>query len=176
MHIALLASDGLSPTEISRVLFCSRTTVYAVASRFVREGRAAFDDREGAARGRCSGRRRTSASRSCSKRTPPSSMAGCARAGAASSSPCNFQREARGGEPGDGSPRAPSAGVPLEEAAPRRARERILRGADRGEARQARRCPANDGGGRPLSSRTRPSWRPTPRWASAGCEKGDRGL
>jgi putative transposase len=45
MHIALLASDGLSPTEISRVLFCSRTTVYAVASRFLREGRAAFDDR-----------------------------------------------------------------------------------------------------------------------------------
>jgi DNA-directed RNA polymerase specialized sigma24 family protein len=39
MHIALLASDGLSPTEISRVLFCSRTTVYAVASRFLREGR-----------------------------------------------------------------------------------------------------------------------------------------
>jgi putative transposase len=45
MHVVLLASDGLSPTEISRVLFCSRTTVYAVASRFVREGRAAFDDR-----------------------------------------------------------------------------------------------------------------------------------
>lgn len=45
MHIALLASDGLSPTEISRLLFCSRTTVYAVASRFLREGRAAFDDR-----------------------------------------------------------------------------------------------------------------------------------
>ncbi|MCP0621787.1 helix-turn-helix domain-containing protein, partial [Salmonella enterica subsp. enterica serovar Kentucky] len=45
MHIALLASDGLSPTEISRVLFCSRTTVYAVVSRFLREGLAAFDDR-----------------------------------------------------------------------------------------------------------------------------------
>jgi transposase len=45
MHIALLASDGLSPTEISRALFCSRTTVYAVVSRFLREGRAAFDDR-----------------------------------------------------------------------------------------------------------------------------------
>jgi putative transposase len=45
MHIALLASDGLSPTQISRVLFCSRTTVYAVASRFLREGQAAFDDR-----------------------------------------------------------------------------------------------------------------------------------
>jgi putative transposase len=45
MHIALLASGGLSATEISRVLFCSRTTVYAVVSRFVGEGRAAFDDR-----------------------------------------------------------------------------------------------------------------------------------
>ena len=45
MHIALLASDGRSPTEIARVLFCSRTTVYAVVSRFVGEGRAAFDDR-----------------------------------------------------------------------------------------------------------------------------------
>src|SRR5215218_2148438 len=32
-----------------------------------------------AARDRCSGRRRTSASRSCSKRTLPSNMAGCAR-------------------------------------------------------------------------------------------------
>jgi putative transposase len=45
MHIALLASEGLSPTEIARVLFCSRTTVYAVVSRFVGESRAAFDDR-----------------------------------------------------------------------------------------------------------------------------------
>ena len=44
MHIALLASDGRSPTEISRVLFCSRTTVYALASRFAGEGRAAFDE------------------------------------------------------------------------------------------------------------------------------------
>jgi putative transposase len=46
MHIALLASEGLSPTEISRVLFCSRTTVYAVVSRFLREGKAAFDERQ----------------------------------------------------------------------------------------------------------------------------------
>ena len=44
MHITLLAAEGLSPTEISRTLFCSRTTVYAVASRFLREGRSAFDD------------------------------------------------------------------------------------------------------------------------------------
>ena len=33
MHIVLLTSDGRSPTEIARVLFCSRTTVYAIASR-----------------------------------------------------------------------------------------------------------------------------------------------
>jgi transposase len=44
LHIVLLASEGLSPTEIARVLFCSRTTVYAVVARFVREGHAAFLD------------------------------------------------------------------------------------------------------------------------------------
>ena len=46
MHIALLASDGFSATQISRVLFCSRTTVYALVARFVGEGQRAFDDRE----------------------------------------------------------------------------------------------------------------------------------
>lgn len=47
MHIALLASDGFSPTQISRVLYCSRTTVYALVERFVEgEGRmVAFEDR-----------------------------------------------------------------------------------------------------------------------------------
>jgi putative transposase len=45
MHIALLVSDGRSPTEISRALLCSRTTVYTVTSRFLREGRAAFEER-----------------------------------------------------------------------------------------------------------------------------------
>jgi transposase len=45
MHIVLLASDGRSPTEIARVLFCSRTTVYAVVARFVGDKRAAFLDR-----------------------------------------------------------------------------------------------------------------------------------
>jgi putative transposase len=45
MHIVLLASDGLSPTQICRVLFCSRTTVYALVARFVRGKRAAFFDR-----------------------------------------------------------------------------------------------------------------------------------
>ena len=46
MHIVLLAAEGRSPTEIARILFCSRTTVYAVVGRFLREGRAAFDDRK----------------------------------------------------------------------------------------------------------------------------------
>jgi putative transposase len=46
MHIVLLVSDGYRPTQIARVLFCSRTTVYAVAYRFAKEGQAAFDDRE----------------------------------------------------------------------------------------------------------------------------------
>jgi transposase len=46
MHIVLLASDGYCPTQIARVLFCSRTTVYAAAHRFVGEGHSAFDDRQ----------------------------------------------------------------------------------------------------------------------------------
>jgi putative transposase len=46
MHIVLLASDGYCPTHISRVLFCSRTTVYAIAHRFVGEGQSAFDDQK----------------------------------------------------------------------------------------------------------------------------------
>ena len=46
MHIVLLCADGCSPTEIARVLFCSRTTVYALVARFVREEQAAFNDRK----------------------------------------------------------------------------------------------------------------------------------
>jgi len=46
MHIVLLCAEGLSPTEIARDLFCSRTTVYAIAHRFAREGRVAFSDRK----------------------------------------------------------------------------------------------------------------------------------
>ena len=46
MHIVLLASEGYSPTKIARILFCSRTTVYAIVGRFVREGQKAFDDRK----------------------------------------------------------------------------------------------------------------------------------
>jgi putative transposase len=45
MHIVLLASEGYSAAEIARILFCSRTTVYAIVGRFVREGQKAFDDR-----------------------------------------------------------------------------------------------------------------------------------
>ncbi len=45
MHIVLLASEGCSPTKIARTLFCSRTTVYEIVGRFVREGQEAFDDR-----------------------------------------------------------------------------------------------------------------------------------
>jgi putative transposase len=46
MHIVLLFAEGRSPTEIARVLFCSRTTVYAVVARFIREEQAAFNDRK----------------------------------------------------------------------------------------------------------------------------------
>ena len=45
MHIVLLASAGYSPTQIARLLFCSRTTIYTIVGRFVREGQRAFDDR-----------------------------------------------------------------------------------------------------------------------------------
>jgi transposase len=45
MHIVLLASEGYSATRIARTLFCSRTTVYSVVGRFLREGQKAFDDR-----------------------------------------------------------------------------------------------------------------------------------
>jgi transposase len=46
MHIVLLCAEGRSPTEIARILFCSRTTVYAVVARFIREEQAAFFDRK----------------------------------------------------------------------------------------------------------------------------------
>jgi transposase len=46
MHIVLLSAEGRSPTEIARALLCSRTTVYAVVSRFVQKEQAAFDDRK----------------------------------------------------------------------------------------------------------------------------------
>jgi transposase len=46
MHIVLLCADGRSPTEIARVLFCSRTTVYVVVARCLRDEQAAFNDRK----------------------------------------------------------------------------------------------------------------------------------
>lgn len=46
MHIVLLCADGRSPTEIARVFFCSRTTVYTVVARFIRGEQAAFNDRK----------------------------------------------------------------------------------------------------------------------------------
>jgi transposase len=46
MHIVLLAAEDYSATKIARALFCSRTTVYAIVARFIREGQEAFDDRE----------------------------------------------------------------------------------------------------------------------------------
>lgn len=45
MHIVLLTCDGYSPTEIGRILFCSRTSVYSTVGRFIGEGHSAFDDR-----------------------------------------------------------------------------------------------------------------------------------
>jgi putative transposase len=47
MHIVLLCAEGCSPTEIARVLFCSRTTVYTVVARFTQgEEQVAFNDRK----------------------------------------------------------------------------------------------------------------------------------
>ena len=46
MHIVLLWAEGRSPTEIARVLFCSRTTVYTVVARFIHQQQAAFNDRK----------------------------------------------------------------------------------------------------------------------------------
>jgi hypothetical protein len=146
MHIVLLASDGLSPTEIARVLFSSsRTTVYAVAARFVREKRAAFLDR----------RRRgptPSLEEAINDRIERLVGEGSPASHEWLRSPASLELQtprlrvaqgaSRRGEPRDHSPRAPSPGLPLEKAAPRLARER-LREANGAKARQTRRCPAN---------------------------------
>lgn len=42
MHIVLLAADGHRPTQIARVLYCLRTTVYAIVGRFGGGGRGGF--------------------------------------------------------------------------------------------------------------------------------------
>jgi transposase len=46
MHIVLLRADGYSPSQIARVLYCSRTTIYATTQRFGQEGAAGFTDRQ----------------------------------------------------------------------------------------------------------------------------------
>ena len=46
MHIVVLVADGYSPTQIARILFCSRTTVYTLVERFLREGQESFFDRK----------------------------------------------------------------------------------------------------------------------------------
>lgn len=46
MHILLLVADGHSPSQIARALYCSRTTVYAVARRFAQGGEVAFEDQQ----------------------------------------------------------------------------------------------------------------------------------
>ena len=139
MHIALLASDGRSPSEISGVLFCSRTTVYAVVGRFLREGRTAFDDRRRRgprpllseeAHERVERLLKEDAPASHGWLRSPASLELQAHLLAAS------QGAARLREPGNTPPRAPSPRLPLEEAAPRCARKG-LRGANRAEAREA---------------------------------------
>ena len=151
MHIAPLASDGRSPTEIARVLFCSRTTVYAVVARFVGEGRAAFDDRRPRGPRPLLGQEANERVEKLLEedspiehgwlRSPASLELQAARCTASQG-----KGKARLREPGDHAPRAAPPGLPLEEAAPRPARERLRR-ADHREARQARGCPANDRGG-----------------------------
>jgi hypothetical protein len=93
MHIALLASDGLSPTEIARVHFCSRITVYAVVSRFLCEGCegfAAFDDRKTRGRKPLLGKEADErVERLLEEDSPNEHGWGCARAGVANSSSCN---------------------------------------------------------------------------------------
>ena len=44
MHITLLLADNYKPAEITRLLYCSRTTVYQIAQRFDEEGEKAFED------------------------------------------------------------------------------------------------------------------------------------
>ncbi len=46
IHIVLLVADGHSLSQIARVLYCSRTTIYSTAQRFVHEGEAAFADQK----------------------------------------------------------------------------------------------------------------------------------
>ena len=92
MHIVLLCAEGRSPTEIARVLFCSRTTVYTVVARFIREEQAAFDDRKRRGPKPLLGEPANEYIERLSKRSHPPSMDGCARAGAASFWPWSCSR------------------------------------------------------------------------------------
>jgi Winged helix-turn helix len=138
MHIILLASEGRSPTEISRVLFCSRTTVYAVVGRFAGEGRVAFDDLKRRGPEPLLGKRANERVEHLVEEDSPTDH-GWLRSPASLELQAHRPPTVRGagrppGKPGDGAPRAPPARLPLEEAASRRARQR-LRGAHRTEAR-----------------------------------------
>jgi hypothetical protein len=96
MHIVLLASDGFSPTQISRILYCSPTTVYAVVSRFVGgKGAAFFERRRRGPKPLLDGSAHESGSSVWWKRSRPPSMDGCAHAGAASCWPTSRSRSDR---------------------------------------------------------------------------------
>ena len=132
MHIALLISDGFSPTEISRVLYCSRTTVYALARRLVAGGGftdgAVFDDcGRGGPKPLLKEPTEEYMGRLVEDELPTEH--GWLR------SPASLELQAVGrgavqgtdgrGKPGDGPPCAPPPRLPLEEAASGPARERL---------------------------------------------------
>jgi len=141
MHIALLASDGRSPTEIARALFCSRTTVYAVAERFLREGEAAFDDRWRRGPEPLLGEEANERLERLLEEDSPTSH-GWLRSPASlelqAARPATAQRAGHRGEPGDTPTGAPSPRLPLEEAASGPAREELRR-ANRAEESETRR-------------------------------------
>ncbi len=128
MHIVLLAADGHSPTEIARILFCSRTTVYAVVARFVREGRAAFNDRKRRGPKPLLGELANDYIERLIEEDSPTEH-GWLR------SPVSLELQAFGrgvvegasrpGKSRDTSPRAPSHGLSLEKTAPGPTRERL---------------------------------------------------
>ena len=92
MHIVLFASEGYSPTEISRTLFCSRTTVYAIAGRFVHEGPEAFEDRSRRGPAPLVEISAQKLVEDLTEKCCPLSVVGCVRAGVASSWHLNFSR------------------------------------------------------------------------------------
>jgi DNA-binding MarR family transcriptional regulator len=147
MYIVLLASEGYSATEIARVLYCSRTTLYAIVDRFLREGQRAFDDRK--------------------RRGPIPLVDDSARElledlteGVLPTergwlrSPASLELQALGlrafqgastrGKPREGAPRAPSARLSLEKASSAPAPQRLGR-SPRAKAGEARRCPFDGG-------------------------------